>query len=116
MRAEAAEDLRRAREQALAYVAEGRSEADQLREGARRALERARAEAARLQEQRDVIAGELGQLSGVIEALSVPERDPADRPEPEAVPQPPVDADLPPTGASDPLPAPPDPSQENPDG
>ena len=36
-------------------------------------LERARAEIAQLQAQRDGIAAELGQLSGVIEALSVPE-------------------------------------------
>ena len=39
------------------------------------ALERARAEIAQLQTRRDGIAAELGQLSGVIEALSVPERD-----------------------------------------
>lgn len=75
-RAEAAEDRRRAREESLTLVTEGRAEADQLREGARRALERARAEIAQLQSQRDGIAAELGQLSGVIEALSVPEREP----------------------------------------
>ena len=71
----AAEDRRRAREESLALVAEGRAEADQLRESAQRALERARAEIAQLQTRRDGIAAELGQLSGVIEALSVPERE-----------------------------------------
>jgi hypothetical protein len=73
-RAEAAEDRRRAREESVALVAEGRAESDQLRESARRALERARAEITDLQAQRDGIAAELGQLSGVIEALAVPER------------------------------------------
>lgn len=79
-RATAAEERRRAREESLAHVAEGRAEADQLREGARRAVERARAEIAQLQAQRDTIAGELAQLSGVIEALSVPERQPEPHP------------------------------------
>lgn len=71
-RAEAAEDRRRAREESLALLADGRAEADQLREGARRALERARTDITQLQTQRDTIAAELAQLSGVIEALSVP--------------------------------------------
>ena len=80
-RATAAEDRRRAREESLALVAEGRAEADHLRESAQRALERARAEIAQLQTRRDGIAAELGQLSGVIEALSVPERGDASDPQ-----------------------------------
>ncbi len=91
LRAEAAEHLRLAREEANRHVAEGRSEADRLRESASRALERARAEVAQLQIQRDQIAVELGQLSGVIEALSVPEREAATSPDP----SPPEDAGLP---------------------
>jgi hypothetical protein len=42
-----------------------------MRASARRILEDARAEVARLEERRDAIAGELGNLSGVIEALAV---------------------------------------------
>ena len=102
-RAEAAEDRRRAREESVALVAEGRAEADQLRDSARRALERARAEIAQLKEQRDTIAAELGQLSGVIAALSVPERAQAGAdPTPSDPPSPPP----PPTAPS---------SQETPD-
>ena len=56
-------------------MTEGRAAAEQVRENARQALERARAEIAQLQTRRDTIAAELGQLSGVIEALSVPERE-----------------------------------------
>jgi chromosome segregation ATPase len=72
-RADAAEERRRAKEEAVAHVAEARAEADRLRENARLALERARAEIAQLQAKRDRIVAELGQWSGVIEALSVPE-------------------------------------------
>jgi outer membrane protein TolC len=79
---EAEEARRDARNAATRLVADARREADDLRREAREALERARAEVATLTTRRDEIAGELGRLSGVIEALSVPTpgRAPVDRP------------------------------------
>ena len=115
MRAEAAEQLRRAREEALRLVADGRVEADQLRSDARKTHERARAEVAALQAQRDEIAGELGQLSGVIAALSVPERGPVDPDQSEGSAPPHGDEEPPapqlPTNPTHHIP-----EQENPDG
>lgn len=65
-------DLRRsAKEAAGRDVAEARAEADELRAQARRILADARAEVAVLTAHRDAIARELGELSGVIEALAV---------------------------------------------
>jgi ABC-type transporter Mla subunit MlaD len=66
------EELRRARTEAAALVAEARREADELRAQARRTVEDARSEVALLARQRDGITAELGQLSGVIQALAVP--------------------------------------------
>ena len=66
------EELRRARTEGAALVAAAREEADELRAQARRIVEDARAEVALLARQRDGITQELGQLSGVIQALAVP--------------------------------------------
>jgi vacuolar-type H+-ATPase subunit H len=66
------EELRRARAESAAIVTEARHEADELRAQARRIVEEARAEVALLARQRESITEELGQLSGVIQALAVP--------------------------------------------
>jgi hypothetical protein len=58
-------------------VADARAEADELRAQARRTLEDARAEIALLARRRDGITAELGQLSGVIQALAVPHPHPS---------------------------------------
>jgi hypothetical protein len=72
--------LRRAtRAEATELMATARAEADEMRAAARRVLADARSELAALTRRRDAIAAELGQLSGVIEALAVAEgRPPAD--------------------------------------
>ena len=62
----------RARPRAPAWSPTARAEADELRTQARRTLEDARAEIALLARRRDGITAELGQLSGVIQALAVP--------------------------------------------
>jgi vacuolar-type H+-ATPase subunit H len=68
------QDRRRdARAQAASIVAEARAEADDLRTRARELLDGARAEVRTLTLRRDRIAAELGQLSGVIDALAVPD-------------------------------------------
>ena len=54
-------------------LADARAEADQLRTTARTLLADARAEVDALARRRTAITAELGQLSGVIEALAVPE-------------------------------------------
>jgi crotonyl-CoA reductase len=69
---EAQDQRREARTEATRLVAEARRDADVLRTEAHRLLEEARAEVAELTRRRDSIAAELGQLSGVIEALAVP--------------------------------------------
>jgi hypothetical protein len=56
-------------------VGDARAEADELREQATRVLADAREEVASLTTRRDEIAAELGRLSGVIDALSVPNAD-----------------------------------------
>ncbi len=66
------DELRRARAEGAGLVASARAEADELRAQARRTLEDARAEIALLARRRDGITAELGQLSGVIQALAVP--------------------------------------------
>jgi hypothetical protein len=53
-------------------VGAARIEADEVRTQAQQMLDEARAEVASLTTRRDEIAEELGRLSGVIEALSVP--------------------------------------------
>ncbi len=69
-----AQDLRRtAKDQAITTVAAARAEADQLRSAARALLVEARAEVAALTAHRNAIADELGNLSGVIDALAVAE-------------------------------------------
>ena len=62
------------REEAIALLAQARAEADAVRGDARAMLERARGEVAALARRRDDISSQLGHLSGVIEALAVPER------------------------------------------
>jgi hypothetical protein len=69
---EAQDESRRLREEATAYLSDARTEADQLRAQARRSLDEAREEITILGRRRDEITAELGQLSGVIQALSVP--------------------------------------------
>jgi cell division septum initiation protein DivIVA len=70
-----ARDLRRAaKDEATRTIAGARSEADELRSRARSILAEARAEVAVLNAHRDEISKQLGDLSGVIEALAVPER------------------------------------------
>jgi hypothetical protein len=66
------DELRRARAEGASVVAAAREEADELRAQARRTLEDARTEIALLARRRDGITAELGQLSGVIQALAVP--------------------------------------------
>jgi chromosome segregation ATPase len=69
---EAQDEARRVREDAAAYLATARAEADALRAQAQHRLEEARDEIEALARRRDGIAEELRQLSGVIEALAVP--------------------------------------------
>jgi uncharacterized coiled-coil DUF342 family protein len=65
-------ELRRAaKDEELQTIASARAEADELRSTARQLLAEAREEVAALTERRNAIAGELGNLSGVIEALAV---------------------------------------------
>jgi hypothetical protein len=71
------DELRRARAESARVVAAAREEADELRAQARRTLEEAREEIALLARRRDGITAELGQLSGVIQALAVPTSHPS---------------------------------------
>ena len=73
LRAEAAEELRSAREEAAESLRTAQAEAEELRARARTLLDDARAEVTELRGRRDRITGELTQLSGVIEALAVPD-------------------------------------------
>ncbi|MDQ4053319.1 MAG: kinetoplast-associated-like protein, partial [Actinomycetota bacterium] len=73
MRSSAAEALRRSREEAAQLLTEAQAEADRRRSQARQVLTDARAEVDALRRRRDDIATELTQMSGVIEALAVPE-------------------------------------------
>ena len=64
-------ELRRAaKAEASLLLSDARAEAEDLRAQAQQLLAEARAEVALLTERRDAIAAELGQLSGVIEALA----------------------------------------------
>ena len=69
---EAQDESRRLREEAMAFLTQARAEADQLRANARRMVEEAREELAALVRRREEITDELGELSGVIQALAVP--------------------------------------------
>ena len=69
----AQDELRRARHEAAEHLAVARAEADELRSKARAVLDDARIEAAVLTKRRDEIAAELEGLSGVIQALAVPD-------------------------------------------
>ena len=64
---------RTTRAEATELMASARAEADELRAAARQVLADARSEVASLARRRDAITAELGQLSGVIEALAVAE-------------------------------------------
>ena len=77
---EAHENRREARAELVRSVSSARTEADQLRAEARGMLDRARAEVAALAKRRDDITAQLGTLSGVIEALAVPETAPSEDP------------------------------------
>jgi vacuolar-type H+-ATPase subunit H len=67
---------RKAKEEEFAAINTARAEADELRAAARKMIAEARAEVAALVKRRNAIAGELGNLSGVIEALAVAEGHP----------------------------------------
>ncbi|HEX8093417.1 hypothetical protein [Jatrophihabitans sp.] len=67
------ESRRAAKAEAGALVGDARAEAEDLRAQAHQQLAEVRAEVALLTDRRDAIAAELGQLSGVIEALSDPD-------------------------------------------
>ncbi len=68
-------------------VAAAHADADQLRSLARDLVRDARAEVARLAARRDAILGELGNISGIIDALAVDENRPgAVRPDPAQLP------------------------------
>ena len=69
---EAADEARRVREEASAFLTTARAEGDAVRRQARLRLEEAQEEVSSLARRRDNIAEELRQLSGVIEALAVP--------------------------------------------
>ena len=64
---------RTTREEAIAMLAKARTDADQVRAEARSLLDKARAEVTALARRRDDINAQLGHLSGVIEALAVPD-------------------------------------------
>jgi hypothetical protein len=64
---------RTTREEAIAMLAKARTDADQVRAEARALLDKARAEVTALARRRDDINAQLGHLSGVIEALAVPD-------------------------------------------
>jgi hypothetical protein len=67
------ESVRATREEAIAMLAKARIDADLARTEARAQLDKARAEVATLGRRRDDINAQLGHLSGVIEALAVPD-------------------------------------------
>jgi hypothetical protein len=68
------ESHRQAREELVTTTAQARADADRVREEARAMLERARSEVAALASRREDITTQLGHLSGVINALAVPEK------------------------------------------
>jgi len=74
LQTEAHEHRRAVRDEATKTLAAARGDADKTRAEARDLLRQARAEVKVLADRRDDIAAQLGHLSGVIEALAVPER------------------------------------------
>jgi hypothetical protein len=68
------ESHRQAREELVQSSTAARADADRVREEARAMLDRARSEVAALASRREDITKQLGHLSGVIDALAVPER------------------------------------------
>ena len=74
LQTEAHEHRRAVRDEATATLAAARADADTSRAEARDLLTQARAEVKVLADRRDDITAQLGNLSGVIEALAVPER------------------------------------------
>ena len=76
---------RQSRAETTTLLTSARAEADQLRTEARQQLTAARNEVHALSQRRTQIESELGQLSGVIEALAVPEHgdDPGHADDPE---------------------------------
>ncbi|HEY5473746.1 MAG TPA: hypothetical protein VIK32_11200, partial [Candidatus Limnocylindrales bacterium] len=73
LQTEAHEHRRAVRDEATTTLAAARADADTSRAQAREILTQARAEVKVLADRRDDIAEQLGHLSGVIEALAVPE-------------------------------------------
>jgi hypothetical protein len=96
------ESHRLAREELVTTTAQARADADRVREEARSMLERARAEVAALASRRQDITTQLGHLSGVIDALAVPERAATPAPATPDPATPESTADLPPENASAP--------------
>lgn len=98
---EGQDSLRHSRQEAVELVTEARQEADGLRTQARTMLADARREVTLLTRRRNDIAVELGQLSGVIDALAVssditpPDHDDPDQPNPEAAEHPSERSDAP---------------------
>jgi hypothetical protein len=74
LQTEAHNHRRAVRDEATTTLAAARADADTSRTQARDLLTQARAEVKALAERRDDITAQLGHLSGVIEALAVPER------------------------------------------
>ncbi|HEY5248696.1 MAG TPA: hypothetical protein VIJ15_09660, partial [Dermatophilaceae bacterium] len=74
LQTEAHEHRRAVRDEATKTLAAARADADTSRAQARDLLRQARSEVKVLATRRDDINAQLGQLSGVIEALAVPER------------------------------------------
>ena len=91
-------DVQHLRAESSELLTSARAEADQLRTEARELLASARAEVGALVERRAAIERELGSLSGVIEALAVPES--PDSP-PDAPPDAPTDVTDSPSEAVD---------------
>jgi hypothetical protein len=73
LQTEAHQHRRAVRDEATAILAAARTDADASRAEARELLTQARAEVRALAERRDDINAQLGHLSGVIEALAVPQ-------------------------------------------
>lgn len=74
LQTQAHEHRRTVRDEAMTTLATARADADRNRAQARDLLIHARAEVAVLAQRRDDITAQLGHLSGVVEALAVPER------------------------------------------
>jgi hypothetical protein len=77
---DAQDELRARRQEATDHLAEARRDADEMRTQAKQLLAEAREEVAVLARRREAITNELGELSGVIQALAVPTDDRPDEP------------------------------------